>query len=157
MAIDEREGHDAPSWFVAPGDADSYAWVSLVLVCLALYGLVTLYAAFDRWAEHKSKGTPLAKTIPTILAIALLYEIFPLEHFNILLPISAILIAMMVDWSRFSLRSDQGGEPETGMVLAPAAPEPPDDTEVALAAAAPTPPNEIGPVVVIGSDEAKDV
>lgn len=41
-----------------------------------------------------------------MLAIALLYEIFPLGHFNILLPISAIFIALMADWSRFHLNSD---------------------------------------------------
>ncbi|WP_299611505.1 hypothetical protein [uncultured Tateyamaria sp.] len=94
----------SPSWFVAPGEGDSLAWISLIFIGLALYGLVSLYAAFDRWAEHQSKGTPLAKTIPTMLTIALLYEIFPLGHFNILLPLSAILIALMADWSRFHLR-----------------------------------------------------
>jgi hypothetical protein len=34
--------------------------------------------------------------------IALLYEIFPLDHFHILLPIAAILIALMADWSRYN-------------------------------------------------------
>jgi hypothetical protein len=100
MAIEDGLGH-SPSWFTAPGSTDTLAWVALVLICLGLYGLVTLYAAFDRWAEHKSKGTPLAKTIPTLLAIALLYEIFPLDHFHVLLPVSAILLALMADWSRF--------------------------------------------------------
>ncbi len=101
MANTDSTGHSHPSWFVAPDTADIMAWVSLAILALVLYGIVTLYAAFDRWAEHKSKGTPLAKTIPTMLTIALLYEIFPLGHFNILLPISAILIALMADWSRF--------------------------------------------------------
>ena len=64
-----------------------------------------LYAKFDRWAEHKSEGTPLAKTIPTLLAIVLLYEIFPLDHFNILLPFSAILLAVLADWMRFQTES----------------------------------------------------
>jgi len=41
--------------------------------------------------------------MPTLLTIARLYEIFPLGHFNILLPISAILIALTADWSRFHL------------------------------------------------------
>lgn len=103
MAVEDGGGHSAPSWFVAPGDADSFAWVSLVIFALALYGLVTLYAAFDRWAEHKAEGTPLAKTIPTLLLVALLYELFPLGHFHILLPVTAILIALMADWSRFHL------------------------------------------------------
>jgi hypothetical protein len=62
-----------------------------------------LYAAFDRWAAHQSKGTPLAKTIPTMLTMALLYEVFRLDHFKILLPRSAILIALIADWARFNL------------------------------------------------------
>lgn len=100
-----------PPWFLEPGEGDLLAWVSLGTIVLALYGLVTLYAAFDRWAERQSHGTPLAKTIPTMLTIALLYEIFPLGHFNILLPISAILIALMADWSRFHLASQDNAEP----------------------------------------------
>jgi hypothetical protein len=76
-----------------------------------IYALVTLYAAFDRWAERQSHGTPLAKTIPTMLTIALLYELFPLGHFNILLPISAILIALLADWSRFNLRGAAADAP----------------------------------------------
>lgn len=68
---------------------------------MAIFALISLYAAFDRWAEHRSKGTPLAKTIPTLLTIALIYEVFPVDHFSLLLPLSAILIALMVDWSRF--------------------------------------------------------
>jgi outer membrane PBP1 activator LpoA protein len=95
-----------------PGEADMLAWLALALIVLAIYGLVTLYAAFDRWAERQSHGTPLAKTIPTMLTIALLYEIFPLGHFNILLPISAILIALMADWSRFHLARDKDGQPK---------------------------------------------
>ena len=106
MATDGTQGHGAPSWFVSPGDLDSLAWVTLVLLAFALFGIVTLYAAFDRWAEQQSHGTPLAKTIPTLLTIALLYEIFPLGHFNILLPIAAILIALMADWSRFHLNRE---------------------------------------------------
>jgi len=106
MATDGTQGHAAPGWFVSPGDGDSLAWVTLIILALALFGIVTLYAAFDRWAEQQSHGTPLAKTIPTLLTIALLYEIFPLGHFNILLPVSAILIALMADWSRFHLNRD---------------------------------------------------
>lgn len=112
MATEVEHGHSVPSWFVSPGDADMLAWVSLLIVVGGLYGIVTLYAAFDRWAEHKSHGTPLAKTIPTMLTVALLYEIFPLGHFNILLPISAILIALMADWARFNLPGS--GEAVTG-------------------------------------------
>lgn len=110
MATEHSSGHSDPSWFVAPGQADHQAWVSFGLLCLALYGLLTLYAAFDRWAEHKAEGTPLAKTIPTMLTIALLYEIFPLGHFNILLPLAAILISLMADWSRFHLRNNVHSE-----------------------------------------------
>ncbi len=112
MAAEESHGHALPNWFVAPGEGDMLAWVALGLIFVALYALVTLYAAFDRWAEHRAKGTPLAKTIPTLLTIALLYEIFPLGHFNILLPISAILIALMADWSRFNLYREEPALPE---------------------------------------------
>ena len=103
MAIEDGLGHSSPSWFTAPGESDTLAWVALGIICLALYGIVTLYGAFDRWAEHRSKGTPLAKTIPTLLIIALLYEIFPLEHFHVFLPLTAVLLALMADWSRFHL------------------------------------------------------
>ncbi|MFA6965375.1 MULTISPECIES: hypothetical protein [Bosea] len=113
MAIEDGVGHAAPSWFATPGQTDILAWVALGLICLALYGIVTLYAAFDRWAEHKAHGTPLAKTIPTMLAIALLYEIFPLEHFHVLLPVSAILLALSADWARFHVPSIGKAEHET--------------------------------------------
>ncbi|MGP3698043.1 hypothetical protein [Rhodobacter sp. NSM] len=103
MATESEFGHAAPSWFTAPGETDFLAWVTVFLIILALFGLITLYAAFDRWAEHKSSGTPLAKTIPTLLTIALVYEIFPLDHVSALLPLSAILIALAADWSRFHL------------------------------------------------------
>lgn len=106
-------GHSDPSWFTAVGESDHLAWVALALVALAIYGIITLYAAFDRWAEHKSAGTPLAKTIPTLLGIALLYEVFPLEHFHVFLPLTAILIALMADWSRFHVSKIQVEEPAT--------------------------------------------
>ncbi|WP_299349619.1 hypothetical protein [uncultured Shimia sp.] len=107
MSTEHSAEHSAPNWFVPPGEGDFFAVVAIVILVGALYGLVYLYAAFDRWAEHKSQGTPLAKTIPTLLAIALLYELFPLGHFHILLPLSAILIALMSDWSRFHLNFDK--------------------------------------------------
>ncbi|WP_255007367.1 hypothetical protein [Roseovarius sp. M141] len=125
MAVDDGTGHALPSWFVAPDNADILAWVSLAILALALYGIVTLYAAFDRWAEHKSKGTPLAKTIPTLLAIALLYEIFPLGHFNVLLPLSAILIALMADWSRFHALGSDHIEHETDVLIVTSGPPSP--------------------------------
>ena len=103
MSTENESAHADPGWFVPPGESDFYAIVAAVFLIGALYLLVYLYAAFDRWAEHQSQGTPLAKTIPTLLAIALLYELFPLDHFHVLLPLSAILIALMADWSRFHL------------------------------------------------------
>ncbi len=108
MAAEHGAEHSPPGWFVAPGEGDVMAWIALGFMVLAIYGIVVLYSAFDRWAEHQSKGTPLAKTIPTMLAIALLYEVFPLDHFNILLPLSAILLALMADWSRFHLLRNPG-------------------------------------------------
>ncbi|MEL6220057.1 MAG: hypothetical protein AAFR79_16580 [Pseudomonadota bacterium] len=112
METQDHSGHGMPHWFIAPGEGDFLAVVVVVLIIGALYGLVYLYAAFDRWAEHQSKGTPLARTIPTLLAIALLYELFPLDHFHILLPLSAILIALAADWSRFHLnvRTEAGDD-----------------------------------------------
>lgn len=124
MSDSSGHGHADPSWFVAPGEVDSLAWVALIFLALAIYGVIVLYAAFDRWAEHKSAGTPLAKTIPTMLTIALLYEIFPLGHFNILLPLSAILIALMADWSRFHLQRSADPAP-----VAPAPTQPAPDVE----------------------------
>ena len=103
MAEELPGGHADPSWFIAPGQSDYLAAIVVVLLVAGLYGVVYLYAAFDRWAEHKSSGTPLAKTIPTLLLIALLYELFPLGHFHVLLPLTAVLIALAADWSRFHL------------------------------------------------------
>ncbi|MGI9352190.1 MAG: hypothetical protein ACR2O3_11550 [Rhizobiaceae bacterium] len=100
MSTNSGHGDLTPAWAVTPNDTDLLAWGALVTIGLAVYLIMYLYAKFDRWAEHKSEGTPLAKTIPTLLAIALLYEIFPLDHFNILLPLSAILLAVLADWMR---------------------------------------------------------
>lgn len=87
-----------PVWWVTPGETDWLAWAAIIFVALAIYLVIVLYAKFDHWAEHQAHGTPLAKTIPTMLAIALLYEIFPLDHFHILLPLSAIVLALAADW-----------------------------------------------------------
>ncbi|MEM8571485.1 MAG: hypothetical protein AAGG56_11295 [Pseudomonadota bacterium] len=108
MSDETHSAHADPNWFVAPDSGDFLAGVVMVLLLAGLYGIVYLYASFDRWAEHRSKGTPLAKTIPTLLLIALLYELFPVDHFHILLPLSAILIALMADWSRFHLNVQAG-------------------------------------------------
>jgi len=87
-----------PNWSVIPNETDWLAWSAIIGIGLVVYFVMYLYANFDRWAEQRAEGTVLAKTIPTILGIALLYEIFPLDHFSILLPLSAILIAAMADW-----------------------------------------------------------
>ena len=128
MSIESGQAHTSPSWFATPGETDVLAWIALGMLFLALYGVVVLYASFDRWAEHKSHGTPLAKTIPTMLTIALLYEIFPLGHFNILLPISAILIALMADWSRFHMNG--GAEDGDDMATVMPASSKQIDTEI---------------------------
>lgn len=131
MAAENGAVHTDPSWFVAPGQADHFAWLALGFLFGAIYLVVVLYAAFDRWAERQSHGTPLAKTIPTLLTIAMLYEIFPLGHFNTLLPISAILIALMADWSRYhglSLKEEDAtappDEPMQSEDTSPATPAP---------------------------------
>ena len=118
--------HSAPNWFVEPGGFDFLAWFSLAMIAGGIYGVFYLYALFDRWAEKKSEGTPLAKTIPTLLTIALLYEVFPLDHFSVLLPLSAILIAVMADYKglRFSQLKDTFVHSKTAAVAPKPEPEP---------------------------------
>ncbi len=111
MSAESEGGHAAPQWFIPPGEGDFYAWLALGFILAALYGIITLYAAFDRWAEHQSRGTPFAKTIPTLLAIALLYELFPLDHFHAFLPVSALLIALAADWTSYRHRHEKGLHP----------------------------------------------
>lgn len=106
--MSSNSAHETPDpiWWVAPGDTDWFAWAGILTIAAAVYLVVTLYAKFDQWAEHKSEGTPLGKTIPTLLTIALLYEVFPLDHFSILLPLTAILIAVMADWMAAQTKHD---------------------------------------------------
>lgn len=98
MPNDTVNTTQVPNWSVIPNETDWLAWGAIIGIGLAVYFVMYLYASFDRWAEHRAEGTVLAKTIPTLLGIALLYEIFPLDHFSFLLPLSAILIAVMADW-----------------------------------------------------------
>ena len=106
--MSSNAAHEVPDpiWWVSPGDTDWFAWAGIITIAAAVYLVVTLYAKFDHWAEHKSEGTPLAKTIPTLLTIALLYEVFPLGHFSMLLPLTAILIAVMADWMAAQAKHD---------------------------------------------------
>jgi len=120
----------APIWWVAPEQTDWLAWGAIIAIALVAFMVMSLYARFDKWAEHKAEGTPLAKTIPTLLTIALLYEIFPLDHFHVLLPVSAILLAVMADW----MRAKQG------------------DTIVELT----NPTNGQGPIKIGSSDTSKE-
>lgn len=117
MSVEHELGHAPPSWFTATGETDFLAWFSMGLILLAMFGLISLYAAFDRWAEHRASGTPLAKTIPTLLTIALLYEIFPLDHFSVLLPLSAVLLALVADWSRFHLVGTHDVHPANDLAI----------------------------------------
>ncbi|WP_371224170.1 hypothetical protein [Roseovarius sp. 2305UL8-3] len=130
MAAENGHGHALPSWFVEPGEGDFFAWFSLAMIGLAIYGIFYLYARFDRWAEHSAAGTPLAKTIPTMLTIALLYEVLPLGHFNILLPLAAILVALMADLAHFRFGSSHNdtAEPEHASETPPQEPSSPDDS-----------------------------
>lgn len=106
MATETHGDAGLPFWFAGPGEVDSNAWVAFAFVCLALYGIVYAYAAFERWAEHQARGTPLARTIPTLLLIALLYELFPLSHFHPLLPLTAVLLALMTDFATWMRRRE---------------------------------------------------
>nr|WP_319383698.1 hypothetical protein [uncultured Roseibium sp.] len=87
-----------PRWWVPPGETDTYTWVGLVVFLLAIFLLIHLYSQFDHYAEHRAKGTPLRTTIPTMLTVALAYEIMPaLDHFSILLPAALIMTAIARD------------------------------------------------------------
>ncbi|WP_170754777.1 hypothetical protein [Ruegeria lacuscaerulensis] len=88
-----------PRWWVAPNQTDTYAWVGLIVLALAILLVVHLYARFERYTEHKSIGTPLRTTIPTMLTVALAYELMPaLSHFSSLLPGALILTAIARDF-----------------------------------------------------------
>ncbi|MES0871082.1 hypothetical protein [Pseudovibrio sp. SCP19] len=88
-----------PRWWVPPGESDSYSIVSIVVFFLAFLLVVHLYSRFDRYAEHKAKGTPLRTTVPVMLTVALAYEVMPaLSHFSILLPTALILTAIARDF-----------------------------------------------------------
>lgn len=89
----------APDWWVMPNTSDWYSTVALICLFLGVWGLVHLYARFDRHAEAKAEGTPLRTTIPTLLTIALAYELLPmLDHFSMLLPLTLILTAIARDF-----------------------------------------------------------
>jgi len=90
-----------PIWWVGPNETDILAWIAILFVIALGFCVVHLYARFDKWAEEKSKATLFSTTIPTLLTIALLYELFPLDHFSILLPISAALLAVTRDIMKF--------------------------------------------------------
>ena len=88
-----------PRWWVPPGETDWYSWVGLIIFFLAILLIVHLYARFDHYAEHRARNTPLRTTIPTMLTIALAFEIMPaLSHFSILLPAALILTAIARDF-----------------------------------------------------------
>lgn len=90
---------EGPAWWTAPGETDVFAIAGLVFLFLIIFLVIHLYARFDRHAEHKAADTPLRTTIPTLLMVALAYEILPpLSHFNILLPIALILAALGRDF-----------------------------------------------------------
>ncbi len=91
-------GND-PRWWVSPGETDTYTWVGLLIFLLAIFLVVHLYSQFDHYAEHRAKGTPLRTTIPTMLTVALAYEIMPaLDHFSILLPAALVMTAIARDF-----------------------------------------------------------
>ncbi len=134
MAGDASHASHIPVWAVNPNDTDVLAWGALIVVGAAVYFIIYLYAKFDHWAEHKAEGTILAKTIPTMLSIALLYEVFPLDHFSILLPLAALLIAVMTDlmvaqakYEPAAAASDTGPQESIPAAMPKAQPEKPTD------------------------------
>ena len=96
--MESEAASPAPAWWTAPGDTDVFAFAALAFVFLIIFLVIYFYAAFDRYAEHKATGTPLKTTVPTLLAIALAYEVFPpLGHFSLLLPLALIVGAVARD------------------------------------------------------------
>lgn len=88
-----------PRWWVAPGETDPIAFTGLIVFFAILFAIVHLYARFDRYTEHRSTTTPLRTTIPTMLTIALAYEMMPaLSHFSVLLPTALLLTAVARDF-----------------------------------------------------------
>ncbi len=76
-----------------------FAIVGLVFFFLLIFAVIHMYARFDRYAEHRANDTPLRTTVPTMLTVALAYEVFPpLSHFSILLPTALILAAVARDF-----------------------------------------------------------
>ncbi|KZL20228.1 hypothetical protein PsAD2_01524 [Pseudovibrio axinellae] len=99
LSTEASASNGDPSWWVPPGESDSYSLVGLAVFFLAFLLIVHLYSRFDRYAEHKAKSTPLRTTIPVMLTVALAYEIMPaLDHFSILLPTALILTAIARDF-----------------------------------------------------------
>ncbi len=95
----EGDHGNVPAWWTAPGETDVFAMVGLVFFFLLVYAVIHMYARFDRYAEHRAIDTPLRTTIPTMLTVALAYEVFPpLSHFSVLLPIALILAALARDF-----------------------------------------------------------
>lgn len=99
----------APPWWTAPGATDVFAIGGLVGLLLLVWAIIHLYARYDRYAEHRAEETPLRTTVPTLLTIALAYEIVPpLSHFSILLPTALVLAALARDfllWRQGSSRA----------------------------------------------------
>lgn len=94
----EHHESPAPHWWTPPGETDFFAYVGLAILLMGIFGLLHLYARFDRYAEHKAQDTPLRTTVPTLLAVALAYEMLPpLRHFSALLPLSLIAVALARD------------------------------------------------------------
>ena len=99
MTTEATAGDGSPRWWVPPGQNDFYSLVGLIVFFLAIYLVIHLYSRFDHYAENMSKGTPLRTTVPTMLTVAMAYEIMPaLDHFSILLPAALIITAIARDF-----------------------------------------------------------
>lgn len=110
--VEQYTDSPAPSWWTAPGDIDTFAYIGLVVFFPIVLLVIHLYARFDRFAEHHSADTPMRTTVPTMLMVALAFEVFPpLSHFSILLPLALIAAALSRDyviWSHSSEASSKG-------------------------------------------------
>lgn len=97
--MNTNSNDSAPLWWTETGGTDILALVALATLLAVLLLVLYLYAWFDWYAENQAQGTPLRTTIPTLLTVALAYDLFPpIAAFSLLLPLTIILAALARDY-----------------------------------------------------------
>lgn len=88
-----------PFWWGEPGGIDILALVALATLLAVLLFVLFLYAWFDKYAINQAQGTLFRTTIPTLLSVALAYDLFPpLAAFSFLMPLTIIMVALARDY-----------------------------------------------------------